>query len=261
MQTTDEVSIITLLREISSSLATIKDQQTALRDYSVRTNCCSHGCQPSLAIEKPIGHNAFNHDSMIRTTRQESYSPSIHIDSSTSDKDVTDTEKRADYTVVPYTVSPPMEQHILGMFGSRYKDVLDSSYVLKRLTNLPPDDQRLPLLATRGTFLRQLTSDRNPLKLSGATEDSMYVKEVLRELDLFQDFRPRIGSGHFWIRDYDSHGCYTQWDCVNSPKVILNGVQEKSTEFNIPDLVWPLDWSIHQISPVAPWRRIMYFDQ
>ena len=259
MSTADERPIVTLLRDISSSLAVIKNQQAALQTCIGRTNCCcSHECHSCIAVHEPIGHSTVGNGSTGRAMTQSSLSSLTHTDVLELDKDSIDREKPVvDLIEVPYDVPTPVEQHIRSALGARYKDVLDNSYVQDRLNCLPPDDYRLPLPATRGVFLKQFTSDNNPVKISGATIDKIYMKEVLRELNYFEEFGMKMGSGHFRIRDYDFKGCYTQWDCVNTPKVISSDVRDKSMNSKIPNSAWPLDWSIQHETPVAPWRRIM----
>ena len=250
MPITEERSIVALLSDINSSLAAIKNQQTALQDVLAQAAChCDHGCRTGRTYHELVAYTSSN--------TAQGFSGCVNqekISQPDEDPHLVGAENMVDLMAVPYETSTPMEQHMLGRFESQYEDVLESSSIQDSLSCLPPDDFRLAISATRGGFLRQLTSDVG--RLSAPKVNS--VKEVLRELTSFEDFRIKLGSGHFWVRDYDSQGCYTQWNCVDPPKVFPNNDQEKDSQCSIPDSQWPLNWSIqHQTTPIAPWRRIM----
>ena len=255
MPVAEEMSVIALLSDISSSLAAIKNQQTGLQDALIRAGChCDRCHQHSLATHKPMCHRSVCGSPTRRATAQGFPSSVTYEEFSISHDDphVVATENLVDLIAVPYDGSTPMDQHLLAALDSRYEDVLEKMDIQNSLSCLPPDDHRLALPATRGAFLKQFMSDINPLS-------SPMTKEILQGLDYFREFRTILGSGHFWIRDYDSQGYYTQWDCVDLPNVISNRkARDKSSKCKIPDSIWPLDWSIQQkTTPIAPWRRIM----
>ena len=252
-------SIISLLGDISSSLAAIKDQQAALQDSIIRANrYCNHECQSSLNTHKPVEDNSVCNCANAKATTQGLF-PQMG-DGGVAELDAVSNEVQdenmVDLIAVPYEAYTPPEQLVLDRFNVCYKDTIGNSEIQDRLSCLPPDDSRLPIHATRGAFLRQLIYDVNPWNISVDAKRG-HRREVLQELQQFENFKANVGSGHFWIRDYDSYGCYTQWDCVTLPKVSSNNALKEQAQCRIPDSEWLFNWRNQQSTPVAPWRRIM----
>ena len=253
-------SIISLLGDISSSLAAIKDQQAALQDSLVELTAVV--TEPSLHTNERVEDNSVCSCENAKATAH-GESPYVR-DGAVAGLDKVSNEVRdedlVDLIAVPYEACTPSEGLVLNGFDVCYKDIIESSEVQDRLSCLPPDDFRLPVRATRGTFLRQLISNANPWNTRWNIPTNFNRgdgTELRRELLCFQNFEAKVKSGRFWIRDYDSYGCYTQWDCVRLPKVCSSNALNKQAQCKIPDCEWPVDWSNQQSTPIAPWRRIM----
>ena len=243
----EEETIVTLLRDISASLTSIENQNLASRNSS-RINGCECQCQSGTTNrQKSIPEDTKAGGSSVIRSFDRSVNP---VQQPISDK-IDDTIST---TYVPYGKSSPLDDSTLARFALNYNGVLDRSDVWDRLNRLPPDDFRHQIPATKGNFLRQFMSDSLP---SGFTTESD-VQLCLAELRRFEDFQIRLGIGHFWIRDYDSKGAYTQWDCVNPPSISSIRNDAKDRQYEIPATEWPLDWlTRHERRPIAPWRRIM----
>ena len=252
----DEPSVISLLKSINESLTELKNQKICEADcHSPHIHCVVQRKKflPSEAVCNSVKSSVTTNSHLGESSKIQSngkFTPFVHsperVKPETSDK----------FSFVPYGESTPLDESTISRFTLQYKDLLERPDVQQRLARLPPDDHRHLIPATRGNFLRQFMSDTVPLNTA---TDAEMAQLFLTELKRFEDFHIRLGTGHFWVRDYDDHGHFVQWDCVNDPSSPSVGDRRQARVCNIPASGWPVDWLNRRESrPVAPWRRIMY---
>ncbi|KAL9116881.1 MAG: hypothetical protein Q9187_006590, partial [Circinaria calcarea] len=244
----EEETIVSLLRDISASLTSIKNQNRGCASQSAIDGCHCR-CRSGISNGGSLTPGDVN-------AGRSSATRSLDISIGSAHQSVSESLSETVGTIyVPYGKSSPLDETTLARFVQHYNGVLDRSDVLDRLNRLPPDDFRHRVPATKGHFLRQFMSDSLP---SGFTTESD-IQLCLAELRRFEDFQIRLGRGHFWIRDYDSSGAYTQWDCVDPPSVSPAKNNSTDHQCEIPASEWPPEWlTRHELRPIAPWRRIMY---
>ena len=247
----EEETVVSLLKDISVSLASIKNQNFACTNQSKINDC---ECQRRSEITN-------RQNSIEKDTKAGGLSVTRSFDGSVRPVQQSVSNKLADTastTCVPYGEPSPLDDSTLTRFALNYNGILDRSDVLDRLNRLPPDDFRHQIPATKGNFLRQFMLDSFPSDFSIGGD----VQLCLAELKRFEDFQIKLGIGHFWVRDYDSKGVYTQWDCVNLPSLSSVKDDPKDRQCEIPASEWPLEWlTRREQRPIAPWRRIMYVFQ
>ena len=244
----EDETILSLLRDISSSLTSIRNQNRGC-GFQSATDGCHCRCQNGISNGESLTPEDVNAGRSSAARSTDTPVGSTHQSVSESLGETVGT------IYVLYGKSSPLDETTLARFAQHYNGVLDRSDVLDRLNRLPPDDFRHQIPATKGHFLRQFMSESLP---SGFTTESD-IQLCLAELQRFEDFQIRLGRGHFWIRDYDSRGSYTQWDCANPPTVMLAKNDSMDRQCEIPASEWPPEWlTRHELRPIAPWRRIMY---
>ena len=249
-----EETIITLLKEINSSLKALKNQNQSTKNESSHCNCHRpaevefddldlSSCLGSTSHKQniaersaPYGLHSKSSESLLVTTFEGMWDP-------------------ADPDLISYGEITPLDDSILANFASASDSVLEITEIRDCVRHLPPDDHRHGIAATRGNFLRRSLQDKSPLNLS--TERK--IPFIQKKLGLFEEFEVKLGTGHFWIRDYDLSGCYVHWDCINDPVIRSTDDSIGKKQCNIPGSRWPGTWSTrHKATPAAPWRRIMY---
>lgn len=234
----EEKSIAAVLSEISATLIAIKDQQTSLQNDINRL--LSQNTRPPPTLSDGLPELSIPDRSSTGFSERKPRPVSRH-------RQPVATEDMCAVRLIPYLQSTPVEEQILAKFEANGSSALEDLNILDKLSCLPPDDYRFAMRATRGKFVKELIS--SPIITR--------IKEIFKELNCFQDFQRQLGPGHFWVRDYDNYGSYTQWDCVDLPKVFTTDTSSIEKECKIPDSEWPLEWNTGHKTPVAPWRRII----
>lgn len=253
----EEESVLSLLREISTSLAAIRNQHP-VTEGSCGKNLCTCEChqRPETNTEGSSHHEPslmdVNQLNIAETSlEQGEYDSSTGSSKSPSCRDENDL---LDLILVSYGEPTPRDEYTTARFVRQYGDILNTPDIKDRLSRLPPDDLRYSTFATRGNFLVNLMSKVWPPS-STPDRNSQFC---LQNFDRFEEFRIRLGTGHFWIRDYDLRGNYTHWDCVNPPVIASMLNRDRDRQCDIPASPWPVDWAVRRASaPPAPWRRIM----
>ena len=258
--TSQSESLTSLLREISLSLSAIKQQNEVLSEQILKSCKChnKHNRRDEPA-EKNLPKSLAPAIGKLPVSRGFSFAPNSLSPVTTGDSLYWTPDKLRNTVTVPYGEPSPLDAHTYWKFGHHFDTILEDSDLENRLNYLPPDDYRYQIPATRPNFLRNFMTEGAtvPIEFKRAQK----LKEALtKELDRFDDYQMRLGTGYFWIRDYDSHGSYMRWDCISPPKVVLSSSTAAEDGVSIPDSEWPIDWKFAQQdgTPLAPWRRIMY---
>ena len=253
-------SLTLLLKEISLSLSAIKQQNEVLSEHLLKSCTCQieHGEHTVDAKKNQPRPNAST-VTELQVSRDLHSTPDLLSPVTTTDSLDWTQDKLRNVTIVPYGETSPMDANTYHKFEHHFDTVLDDSDVEDRLNYLPPDDYRYQIPATRPNFLRNFmeAGATVPLEFRRAQR----LKDGLaKELDRFEEYQMRLGTGYFWVRDYDNHGNYMRWDCISPPRVILSSHSTAKEGVSIPDSEWPMDWRSVQRdgTPPAPWRRIMY---
>ena len=245
-------SVISLLRDISASLVSLKSQNRSVENR--HTACC---CRCQYHQDKPAKDADFDTAHLINaigTVTIQDKPPEAESNSSRvyDNEDIDHLSNGT--TEISYGVSSPRDDFTLRRFVFRHNITAHQlSGMRDHLSRLPPDDFRYAVTASRSNFLRQWDQDmyRFPSN-SGSRQFSV------DSFSCFRDARNRLGVGHFWVRDYDLCGNYAQWDCINSPLYSSLGYTEEIRQLDIPPSKWPTHWAEWpRNAPIAPWRRIM----
>ena len=244
----EQESIVSLLREINLSLNTIKNQSRVIENS--KPDCT---CQRPAEVQSSSQRTGFNKYSIAERS-----APYGLYTRSTESSDATrfeDWEDSVDLDLIAYGESSPLDDFTLEKFALKYDCVSEMPEIYDYIRCLPPDDYRHQIPATRGAFLRRLMQDTS-YSDSPAKRNLQLFRE---KLGRFQEFKIKLGTGHFWIRDYDLSGSYIHWDCVKPPAVSSVDKSIREKQCKIPDSKWPSNWLFQdKKTPIAPWRRIMY---
>ena len=248
-------NLTTLLKEINASLTAIKQQNELLSNHVMRSCKCQTVPKdllrrdPERTFDPANGESHVDHGVAGHPLRPANARHSCTVQSPI---------QLCDVIAVPYGDASPLDLHTHDRFEQHFDMLLEDTELQDRLSHLPPDDHRLGIPATRTNFLRHymLEAATAPIDFRRAQK----LKEnLIAELNRFDEYQLKLGTGYFWIRDYDRYGNYISWNCTTAPKIVCVHGASLEKGVQIPDTEWPIDWrSVQQDgTPVAPWRRIM----
>ena len=253
-------SLTSLLREINVSLSAIKQQNEVLSEHLLKScGCHNEHNEHKVSARENLPKSLVSAVGALQVSRDFDIAPNPLSPATTADSLDETLSKLRNVIVVPYGHSSPLDAHTYRKLEYRFDTVLEESDLEDRLNYLPPDDHRYQIPATRANFLINFMNEgaATLLELKRAHK----LKEALtKELGRFEEYQTLLGTGYFWVRDYDSYGSYTRWDCISPPKVVLSSPTTAEEGIRIPGSEWPAGWrSVQQRgTPHAPWRRIMY---
>ena len=248
---TPDSKIIQLLERISASLATIEQQNhRVLLHPVINQSAESTDSVPTVqsALLRVVSDNEHNKGRGKQVSIAEQ--PENNSEATAPRKPV----------LVDSYRKLSLDNDIQERLSTRHGNVLQRTDVVECLTRLPPDDHRFPITATRGEFLRQfmLKSVSTGSDIDSDRDTELFLKE-LRRFEDFQKKQTELRAGHIWIRDYDQHGSYVQWDCVNPPVTRSADDHEQNGQFRISGSRWLSSSPIEgELGVKAPWQRIMY---
>ena len=247
-------SLTALLKEINASLSAIKKQNEVLSKHIMSSCNCQIVQKVSIGQEEPhfinLANGKLHEDHGVANT--------LLTPTGAQSSTIQGSIQLRDVIIVPYGDPSPLDLQTYDRFEQHFDMLLEDTELQDRLSYLPPDDHRLGIPATRANFLRHYMLEAATAPMESKKAQKL-KDSLITELNRFDEYQSKLGTGYFWIRDYDKYGNYVSWNCTTAPKTVCEYGTTIEDGVQIPETEWPIHWrSVQQGgTPVAPWRRIM----